>query len=158
MPRVITLDELRARLEGDDPVTLVDALPPMYYEAEHLPGAINVPHDEVDALAPALLPDRDAAIVVYCASGPCQNSGIAARRLVALGWIWTTPGFTDEVIHLFAAFDLTRIAMRPEDDEVIEVMRVPLEEALDLIWRGELRDAKSALALIHAARHVGRLR
>ena len=58
MPRVITLDELRARLEGDDPVTLVEALPPMYYEAEHLPGAINVPHDEVDALAPALLPDR----------------------------------------------------------------------------------------------------
>ena len=86
MPRVITLDELRARLEGDDPVTLVEALPPMYYEAEHLPGAINVPHDEVDALAPALLPDRDAAIVVYCASGPCQNSGIAARRLVALGY------------------------------------------------------------------------
>ena len=86
MPRVITLDELRARLEGDDRVTLVEALPPMYYEAEHLPGAINVPHDEVDALAPALLPDRDAAIVVYCASGPCQNSGIAARRLVALGY------------------------------------------------------------------------
>ena len=57
-----------------------------HYEAEHLPGAINVPHDEVDALAPALLPDRDAAIVVYCASGPCQNSGIAARRLVALGY------------------------------------------------------------------------
>ena len=81
MPRVITLDELRARLEGDDPVTLVEALPPMYYEAEHLPGAINVPHDEVDALAPALLPDRDAAIVVYCASGPCQNSGIAAVTL-----------------------------------------------------------------------------
>ena len=53
MPRVITLDELRARLESGDPVTLVEALPPMYYERERLPGAINIPHDEVDALAPS---------------------------------------------------------------------------------------------------------
>jgi rhodanese-related sulfurtransferase len=86
MHRVITLDRLRARLESGDPVTLVEALPPMYYEREHLPGAINIPHDEVDALAPELLPDRDAEIVVYCASGPCQNSGSAARRLAALGY------------------------------------------------------------------------
>ena len=50
-----------------------------------------------------------------------------------------------------------RARAAPEDDEVIEVIRVPLEHALDLVWRGELRDAKSALALIHAARHVGRL-
>lgn len=86
MPRVITLAELRARLEGGSPVTLVEALPPMYYETEHLPGAINIPHDEVDELAPRLLPDPDAAIVVYCASGPCRNSGIASRRLAALGY------------------------------------------------------------------------
>jgi rhodanese-related sulfurtransferase len=86
MPRVITLDELRARLESGDPVTLVEALPPMYYEQEHLPGALNVPHDQVDELAAELLPDRDAEIVVYCASGPCRNSGIAARRLESLGY------------------------------------------------------------------------
>ena len=85
MPRVITLDELRARLDGGNPVTLVEALPPLYHAAEHLPGAINIPHDEVDGLAPALLPDKDAGIVVYCASGPCQNSGLASRRLASLG-------------------------------------------------------------------------
>jgi ADP-ribose pyrophosphatase len=86
-----------------------------------------------------------------------EEAGYRAGRLTALGSIWTTPGFTDEVIHLFAAFDLAPVASRPEDDEVIEVIRVPLDHALDLIWRGELRDAKSALALIHAARHVGQL-
>jgi len=86
-----------------------------------------------------------------------EEAGFRADRIVALASIWTTPGFTDEVIHLFAAFDLERCSSRPEDDEVIEVIRVPLEYALDLVWRGELRDAKSALALIHAARHVGRL-
>ena len=60
MPRVIALDELRAKLDGGDPVPLVEALPPMYYRTEPLLGAINIPHDEVDELAPELLPDRDA--------------------------------------------------------------------------------------------------
>ena len=86
-----------------------------------------------------------------------EEAGQRAGRLEALGWIWTTPGFTDEKIHLFAAFDLTEVPARPEADESIEPLRVPLDEALDLVWRGELRDAKSSLALLHAARVLGRL-
>jgi ADP-ribose pyrophosphatase len=65
--------------------------------------------------------------------------------------------FTDEVIHLFAAFDLQPVPTRHEESEVIEVVCMPLAEALDRIWSGELRDAKSALALLHAARLVGLL-
>jgi hypothetical protein len=49
------------------------------------------------------------------------------------------------------------VPTRHETDEVIEVVRMPLGAALDLVWRGELNDAKSALALVHAARRVGRL-
>jgi ADP-ribose pyrophosphatase len=102
--------------------------------------------------------DRGEAPELCAARELAEEAGYRAGRLVALGRIWTTPGFTDEVIHLFAAFDLARVESRPEDDEVIEVMRIPLDDALELIWSGELRDAKSALALLHAARHVGRLR
>jgi len=113
-------------------------------------GAIlEVPAGKLDA---GEAPERCAARELR------EEAGFRAGRLEALGRIWTTPGFTDEVIHLFAAFELTRVDSRPEDDEVIEVIRVPLAEALDLVWRGELRDAKRALALIHAARRVGRLR
>ena len=61
------------------------------------------------------------------------------------------------MIHLFAAFDLEPVPQRLENDEVIEVVPTPLERALEMIWSGELRDGKSALALIHAARRVGRL-
>lgn len=86
MARKITLEQLRARLDSGDPITLVEALAPMYYDERHLPGALNIPHDQVDELAAERLPDRDAEIVVYCASGPCQNSGIAAARLTALGY------------------------------------------------------------------------
>jgi len=86
-----------------------------------------------------------------------EEVGRRAGRLVPLGTILTTPGFTDEVIHLFAAFELEPVPQRLDDDEVIEVVPVPLERALAMIWSGELRDAKSALALLHAARHLGRL-
>ena len=86
-----------------------------------------------------------------------EEAGLRAGRLERLGWIFTTPGFTDERIFLFAAFDLEPVPLRPDDDELIEPVRVPLREALELVWRGELTDAKSALALIHAARRVGKL-
>jgi ADP-ribose pyrophosphatase len=86
-----------------------------------------------------------------------EEVGQRAGRIEELGWIWTTPGFTDEKIYLYAGFDLTSVDSRPEDDEIIEAFRISLDEALDLIWSGELTDAKSALTLIHAARHLGRL-
>ena len=86
-----------------------------------------------------------------------EEAGRRAGRLEKLGWIFTTPGFTDEVIHLFAAFELEPVPTRHEDDEVIEVVRLPFAEALELVWRGELTDAKSAIALLHAAHRLGRL-
>jgi ADP-ribose pyrophosphatase len=86
-----------------------------------------------------------------------EEAGRRAGRIERLGSIWTTPGFTDEVIHLFAAFDLEPVPARREADEVIEVVELPLAGALDMIWRGELADAKSALAILHAARRLGLL-
>jgi ADP-ribose pyrophosphatase len=87
-----------------------------------------------------------------------EEAGQRAGRLERLGEIWTTPGFTDERIHLFAAFDLSPVPQRLEADEVIELVRVPFARALEMIWQGELRDAKSAMALLHAAHRLGRLR
>lgn len=84
--RRITRDELKERLDNGDAITVVEALGPMYYEDAHIPGALNLPHDEVDELAPKLLPDKDAAVVVYCSNLPCPNSVVASRRLVQLGY------------------------------------------------------------------------
>jgi rhodanese-related sulfurtransferase len=82
----ISRNELKTLLDSNQTVTIVEALPEEYYRQAHLPGAMLLPHDQVDELAPALLPDKDATIVVYCANLPCQNSGIAAERLVELGY------------------------------------------------------------------------
>jgi len=85
MARTITRDELKAKLDRGDKFSLVEALPTKYYTDKHLPGAVNIPHDEIDEHAPILLPDKSAEIVAYCANAACKNSGIAARRLIALG-------------------------------------------------------------------------
>jgi len=128
---------------SDDEVLLIQ-------QYRHAAGGtiLEVPAGKLD---PGEAPERCAARELE------EEAGHRAGRLEALASIFTTPGFTDEVIHLFAAHDLVPVDTRPEDDEVIEVIRVPLAEALDLVWRGELRDAKSALALVHAARRIGRL-
>lgn len=86
-----------------------------------------------------------------------EETGRRASRVESLGWIWTTPGFTDEKIHLFAAFDLETVPRRPEDDEIIDLVPMSLSDAVERVWSGEVNDAKSALALLHAARRFGRL-
>lgn len=82
----ITREGLKAKLDRGEELVLVETLGPKYYEDAHLPGAINIPHTEVDALAPEMLPDKSAQIVVYCSNRACQNSPQAARRLAALGY------------------------------------------------------------------------
>jgi rhodanese-related sulfurtransferase len=52
----------------------------------HLAGALNLPHDQVDALASTVLLDKSQEIVVYCSNLACQNSTIASRRLDHLGY------------------------------------------------------------------------
>lgn len=84
--KTISRDELKRKLDGDESVVLVETLGPASYEDAHLPGAINIPHTQVDELAPGLLPDKTAQVVVYCSNRACQNSPQAARRLGALGY------------------------------------------------------------------------
>lgn len=81
----ITRQELAARLDAGEPIVLVEALGPAFYADAHLPGAVNIPPALADALAPELLPDRDADVVVYC-SGTCEMALETARRLDALGY------------------------------------------------------------------------
>lgn len=85
MPCTITRDEVKAGIDAGE-LVVVETLGPQYYEDAHLPGAINIPHTQVAELAPALLPDQDAAIVTYCSNTDCQNSEVAARQLEALGY------------------------------------------------------------------------
>ena len=86
MTKSISREELQARLGANPSLVLLEALPQRYYDDWHLPGARPFPHDQVRELAPAVVPDKQAEIVVYCASRTCQNSHIAANVLRQLGY------------------------------------------------------------------------
>jgi len=80
-----------------------------------------------------------------------EETGCTAERVEPLTSFLTTPGFTDERIHLFMASGLTRGATRLEADEFIELEVHSLSSALELIKRGELVDGKSMVAIMFAA-------
>jgi rhodanese-related sulfurtransferase len=82
----ITREELKANIDHQSAFVLVEALPVEQYRKGHLPHAINLPPDQVKALAPKLLSDKRQEIVVYCASSNCDASERAARELVELGY------------------------------------------------------------------------
>lgn len=86
MTRIVTRDELQARIRANPELVLLEALPEKYYADWHLPGAKHFPHDRARQLAPAVVPDLSAEIVVYCASKACQNSHIAANVLQQIGY------------------------------------------------------------------------
>src|SRR5437868_5419189 len=64
----ISRDELKAKIDSSEAFTLVETLQEVAYQHEHLPGALNLPPDRVKELAPGLLPDKGAEIIVYCSS------------------------------------------------------------------------------------------
>jgi len=85
-----------------------------------------------------------------------EEAGVVAGQLDKLGHIFTTPGFCNEIIHVYLARRLQEGAAQHDEDEVItEVRRVPLTEALTMIRRGEITDVKSCYGLFRAAQELG---
>ncbi len=80
-----------------------------------------------------------------------EEAGFRAGRIEPLGSILTTPGFTDEVIWLFAGYELVKTAQALEQDECIDVLEVPFRRAVEMVQRDEIRDAKTVAALLRAA-------
>ena len=83
-----------------------------------------------------------------------EETGFKVGRLQSLGWIWTTPGFTNEKIWLFLGRELSAASQHLQSDEVLTVERVPLDEAVSMALRGEITDSKSICALLRAREFV----
>lgn len=83
-----------------------------------------------------------------------EETGYSAEHLVRMTTFYTTPGFTDEVIHLFAASGLTEGDSALEPDEILELHTMPLSAALSMVANGEIKDGKTMIALMFAAEFI----
>src|SRR5437762_9051643 len=84
-----------------------------------------------------------------------EELGVVAGKLEKLCEFFVSPGFCEEKMWLFLATDLRETTQRLEDDEVIEIVRLPIQRALQMITDGEIEDAKTIIGLMLAAPRVG---
>lgn len=86
MIREITREELKEKLSHPKKSVLLEALAPEDYRQAHLPGALNMPPNQVGRLASELIPNKDFEVIVYCAGLTCHASDQVAHELLALGY------------------------------------------------------------------------
>ncbi len=98
-------------------------------------------------LDPAEAPEAGAARELN------EETGVTAHRWNPLGLYIPAPGIFTEVIHLYLARELEVGAPNPDADEELELVWVPIGEAIDKVLRGEWNDGKTALALLRAQYH-----
>jgi ADP-ribose pyrophosphatase len=93
--------------------------------------------------------------VLVCAERELQEeAGYKPLKLTPIGGIFVAPGYTTEYIHLFRASNLVESRLEMDNDEFIEVVKIPFTKALDMIDRGEIQDAKSIAGLLRVARQL----
>jgi len=85
-----------------------------------------------------------------------EETGYSAAELIPLTTFYTTPGFTDERIHLFAASGLTEGLSQTESDEILDLAPVTLSAAMAMIAAGKLVDGKSIVGIMFAERFIRR--
>jgi ADP-ribose pyrophosphatase len=104
---------------------------------------------------PAGLPDGPDEDWDTCARRELEEeTGHRAGSLQPLTAIYTTPGFTDEVIRLYLATHLSPGASNLDEDEFVEVLTVPFSEVLEMVRRGEIVDCKSVATILFVAQFV----
>jgi ADP-ribose pyrophosphatase len=81
-----------------------------------------------------------------------QETGFRPGRIERLSGFYSTPGFCEEILHVFLATDLTPTRQQLDHDEVVEVHFLQLEEAVRMVHQGEIVDSKTIIALLLAAR------
>lgn len=83
-----------------------------------------------------------------------EETGYEAKELVKLCSVYSTPGFSDEKLHIFFATGLTLLQQNLDDEEFIEVLAVPWEKAITMIWSGEICDAASVAGILAVDRYM----
>lgn len=84
-----------------------------------------------------------------------EELGFVAGKLLKLTEFFVSPGFCEEKMWLYLATEMTQTEQQLEDDELLDVVRLPLSQALEMITDGEIEDAKTIIGLMLAAPHLG---
>lgn len=85
-----------------------------------------------------------------------EEAGLAAGKIFKIGEFYTTPAFCTELLHIYLASQLHPCDQELEDDEFLEVIRIPFQEALNKALQGEIKDGKTMVAILLTRRWMER--
>ena len=85
-----------------------------------------------------------------------EETGTVAGKYYDLGKFYPTPGYCGEIIHLYAASDLTATQMNPDEDEFLEVEKIHIDKAVDMVVNNEIRDGKTIALIMKVAEMLRR--
>ena len=80
-----------------------------------------------------------------------EETGVVAKQYQYVGEMYPSPGYTDEIIHLYIAYDLQQKEQNLDEDEFLEVVKIPLEKAIGMGMVGGIKDAKTQILLFKCA-------
>ncbi|HEY7914859.1 MAG TPA: NUDIX hydrolase [Blastocatellia bacterium] len=86
-----------------------------------------------------------------------EELGLHARRLEKIASFNVAPGYCEERIHVYIATGLEESSQSLDDDEEIEVVRLPFATALSMVEKGDIDDAKSIITILLASKFIGEL-
>lgn len=77
-----------------------------------------------------------------------EETGATAENYIFLGELYPTPGYCGEIIWIYAATNLSFGEMQPDDDEFLDVEKVPFKKALEMVLSNQIKDAKTQIAIL----------
>lgn len=83
-----------------------------------------------------------------------EESGAVAGKIEHIGELYTTVAIFDEKIQVYLASELTFINSHPDEDEFLEVTKIPLDTLVDMVMNGEIKDAKTQIAILKAEKYL----
>lgn len=118
------------------------------------------PYGEVTLEIPAGKRDKSGEKPLECGKRELlEETGATAKNYIDLGSLYPSPGYVNEVIYSYLATGLTFGEMNPDEDEFLDVLRIPLEKAVEMVLSGEIKDAKTQIAVlkVKALRDAGKI-
>ena len=85
-----------------------------------------------------------------------EEAGVSASQYINLGEFYPSPGYTNEVIYLYGARDLTQLEQDLDEDEFLNVEYIPLDKAVDMVLNNEIKDGKTQAAVLKLAALIER--
>lgn len=83
-----------------------------------------------------------------------EETGLKAKNLVYIGHFYPAIGYADEIIHIYIATDIEEFEVNTDEDEFVQLRRIPFEEAIKMVYTGEIDDGKTITCLIRAQNYL----